>query len=448
MAWLGLGLLVVGAALPALGDPPFWDANVYVHQAQFAAAHGWHLAPWRHPPDIIKPPVFTTFLLGGVSALTGAQWALHLCVLGAALALPLAQRALVRALGGSERVALLAGLLCATAPLFVAQTELVQSDLPMAALATWAWVALVRGRYGAWLLLTTLAVLTKESAYFLSAPALAYFWFKRPPSPRHPLGLPMRELLMAAWPGVVLLLWLAALAAVTGNAIPKLNRDALRPNFVVDALIHQFVEGGRLPLLLLALFGLRRLPWSAAQRATAVGVLALPVLFFAPLPRYMLPGLPWVVSLAALTLDTWPARRRHLTAAALVGLQVIGWFGPSWHSNGGHHLDCNLRFRRLLAVQRQAVQAVAAERPARVVAAFPLFFSFVDPPAEGWLDSPLQTLLPDLPTTSLCKAEFYLDADQTAPTGGALRRLKGALTPWRSFGPSGLQIRVWRIACR
>lgn len=473
LAWTALGLLVTATAAIAFGDPPYWDANVYVNQARFAAAHGLHLAPWRHPPDVVKPPVFTTLVLGTAGALTHAPWALHLCVLGFALALLFGQGALVRALGGSERAALLAGLLCATAPLFVAQAELVQSDLPMTALATWAWVALLRGRTAGWLALSALAVLTKESAYFLAAPAFLFVGLPgdraAPAGDTRPLdtmrgtlarGLDLaapaaaaRRLFVAAWPGLVLLAWLAALHAVTGHALPKLNRDALRPNYVVDALIHQLVEGGRLPLLALALWALA-LPTSAAHArarlATALAVPALPLLFFAPLPRYMLPGLPALCALAALALDAWPRRgRAAAVAAALVVTQVLGWFGPSWHSDGGHHLDCNLRFRRLLAAQREAVRAVAAAHPRRVVAAFPLFFAFTDPPFEGWLPAPIPALVPDpaTPTAALCGADFFVDADQSAPAGETRARLAGALVPWRRFGAPGLSVRVSRIAC-
>ena len=50
--------------------------------------------------------------------------------------------------------------------------------------------------------------------------------------------------------------------------------------------------------------------------ATALGVLALPLLFPAPLPRYMLPGLPLLCALAALGLDALVVRRRALVLAA------------------------------------------------------------------------------------------------------------------------------------
>jgi hypothetical protein len=372
--------------------------------------------------------------------------ALHLAVLAFTLATLVGTRALVLALEGSETAALVAGALVATAPLFVAQAGLVQSDLPMTAFATWAWVALVRRNLVGWFALSTLAVLTKESAYFLCAPALMLEWLRA----GRTLVPTLRRILLPAWPGLVLLAWLACLRALTGSAMPRLNRDALGANFLVDSLIHELIEGGRLPLVVLAVLAiLPRARPTAAMLATGAGVVALPLAFFAPLPRYMLPGLPWLCALAAIALVRCSPRPRALVAGVLLATQVIGWFGPSWHANGGHHLDCNLRYRALLATQREAVRAVAAEHPRAVAAAFPFWFAFADPPVEGWLSSPLPVVLadPSTATDALCAADFFIDADQSAPVDEPRARLEPSLRPWRSFGAPGLGVKVSRIDC-
>jgi hypothetical protein len=439
IGWVAIVMLVVCTTLPTLRDPPFWDANVYVNQGRYAAAHGLDLEAWRHPPDVLKPPLFATLVLGALAAVDTTPLAMHLGVLALALALLAATRSLVRALGGDERQALIAGALCATSPLFVAQAGLVQSDLPMAALATWAWVALVRGRTGAWLLLSALAVLTKESAYFLCAPALVLIWLRAGRS----TAVTVRRALLFAWPGLVLAAWLGVVHALTGNALPRLNRDALGANFILDSAIHQLVEGGRIFLVALAVVALRgrRLAddRDAAVWATAAGIVALPLMFPAPLPRYMLPGLPLLCALAAFGLARLAARPRAIVVAALIVAQVAGWFGASWHANGGHHLDCNLRYRTLLGTQRDALAAVAAEHPRAVAAAFPFWFAL--------RDAGLVPVLADAstPTAALCAADFFIDADQTAPLDDARARLR--LTPWRSFGAPGLSVRVSRIDC-
>ena len=150
IGWIGLVMLVVCTTAPTLRDPPYWDANVYVREGRWAAAHGLSLDAWRHFPDVLKPPVFAALRArrgrrardrGGrgaardAPAVLASRWRCssrcgRWCARSAA----------------DERQALVAGALCAIAPLYVAQAGLVLSDLPMTALATWAWVALVRGR--------------------------------------------------------------------------------------------------------------------------------------------------------------------------------------------------------------------------------------------------------------------------------------------------------------
>ncbi|MCA1663423.1 MAG: hypothetical protein LC659_03995 [Myxococcales bacterium] len=442
VGWLAVVLLVVCTTAPALRDPPYWDCNVYVAEGRWAAAHGLDLAAWRQFPDVLKPPLFAALVLGaGVALDSSSSLAMHLFVLAFALALLAATRSLVRALGGDEPQALLAAALCATAPLFAAQAGLTLSDLPMAALATFAWVALVRGRLAAWLVLSTLAVLTKESGYFLCAPALILEWLRAGRS----LPATLRRTFVFAWPGLVLAAWLVTLHALTGHAVPRLNRDALGANFILDTMIHELVEGGRILLVALAVVELgarRREPRAdgdAAVWATATGLLALPLLFPAPLPRYMMAGLPLLCALAALGAARLPSRPRALVVAAVLVADVAGWFGASWHANGGHHLDSNLRYRTLLATQQEAVRALAAEHPRAVAAAFPLWFSLRDAGVATVLAGGVT------PTAALCGADFFVDAEQSAPVDDAAARVQ--LVPWRSFGAPGLSVRVSRVEC-
>jgi hypothetical protein len=130
---------------------------------------------------------------------------------------------------------------------------------------------------------------------------------------------------------------------------------------------------------------------------------------------------------------------RALVVAFVVAAEVIGWLGPSWHANGGHHLDSNLEYRRLLRTERAVVRAVAAERPRAVAAAFPLYFLFEDAGVPVVLAGAVT------PTEALCRADYFVDADQSAPVDDARDRVH--LTPWRTFGPRGLSVRVSRIDC-
>jgi len=49
------------------------------------------------------------------------------------------------------------------------------------------------------------------------------------------------------------------------------------------------------------------------------------------------------------------------------------------------------------------------------------------------------------PTAALCAADFFVDADQSAPVDDAAARVH--LVPWRTFGAPGLSVRVARIDC-
>src|SRR5207302_4706579 len=137
------------------------------------------------------------------------------------------------------------------------------------------------------------------------------------------------------------------------------------------------------------------------------GVVALPLMFPAPLPRYMLPGLPLLCALATFGLWRLAPRPRALLVGALCVSQIAGWLGASWHANGGHHLDCNLRYRTLLATQQEAVRAIAAAQPRAVVAAFPLWFSLRD------AGVPVVLAGASTPTSALCAADLFVDADQS-----------------------------------
>jgi hypothetical protein len=433
--WAALFALVAGVTAPTLHDPPYWDANVYVHQGHFAATHHFAMRAYREFPDVLKPPVFATLLLGVAGRRPLAQ---HLVVLVFAFATLLGVRALVLALGGDRKAALIGGAFVAASALFLAQAGLVQSDLPMTAFATWAWALLLGDNLVGWFVLSTLAVLTKESAYFLCAPALAFLWLRD-----RNAWATLKKIAVPAWPGIVLVAWLAGLHLLRGHAIPKLNRDALGANFILDSAIHEFVEGGRIALVVAAVFALRRTR-TPALLATALAVAALPLAMPAPLPRYMLAGLPPLAALAALGV-----RDRPRAALAVAALLAMCWFGPSLHANGGHHLDSNLFYRSVLKTERQVVEAVAAEHPRAVAATFPFYFAFSDPPAEGWLAEPIPTVLLDARTATadLCHADFLIDADQSAPADEPRARLQSALVPWRTFGRPGFAVRVFRLDC-
>jgi len=225
--WAALALVVVAVTAPALRDPPFWDANVYVNQGRDIAAHGLDFAHYRYP-DVFKPPVFASAVLGGLSKLTqragrAAPGDAAVRVGRAVGAAPAGARARRQRTGGADR----RRAVCDGAA--VRRTggpgaERSADD----GVRRLAWVMLLEGRLVGWFVLAALAVLTKESAYFLCVPALALVWLRNQRS----LAATARRILCR--PGRGWCWWAGSrrCTLLNGQALPAANRDALRPYYV------------------------------------------------------------------------------------------------------------------------------------------------------------------------------------------------------------------------
>ena len=479
--WLGyLGLWGVAALLllwqkrATFTDPHYWDAlGCYAGQARFLAAHGFDWAAYRQL-EFMRPPGYTG-LLALVIRLGGADRGMQraaTCVLGA-LALP-AVYALTRRLGGATWAAVVAVALCALSPLYMAQLGLLQCDLPAMAWGAVAWALLLSGQRLGFVVAASLAVLSKESAYFLCLPAAVYLYGQAVPVT--PLGrlcwLPLDFRAVArSWPavvpGLVLLAWELLHQQLFRFVIYSGYAHSLGPNHLIGALVHNFIENGRFLLVPLALVPVRR-AWaepgrSAAAReqrlailCTGLAVVALPFLFPGPLPRYMLLSLPMLCALAALGIERLGFLRQTTVAAAICAYQVLSWSGKSWHTNQGHHIDANLSYRRVVMMQRQAAQALAAARPHLVAATFPMYSAIVGPPDDGFLSAPLPAQLasPDLGFAELCRSDYLIEAEPGDPVHGPIATLvKGGaqLELWRRFTDrdedSEVRITIYRIRC-
>ena len=449
-----VGFLV--AKSPTFTDPPYWDSNFNVLQARFIAEHSFDRQVYRAAISPLKPVLFTGTVAAVLRWTYGSMVAVHVLITLLVLILWPGIVALVGELAGPARAGPLAVLLCTVAPLTFAQAGLVQADLAVAAFATWAWVWLLRGRIGLYALFCAAAILCKESGYFLCVPSALYLWLRHrqiQPARRWHLGALLRALWPAAIPGLLLFGWLGFLQWVIGDAIPQANRDAFKPGYLLDALLHSLVEGGRLPIVILACAAVwgkhgQRTP---ARLATLSLALALPLLFPAPLPRYMLPSLPPLCALAALGLWQFAPRRRVMWATAITAALIVSWSAEPWHSEGGHHLDSDLIYRRLLKVQKDAAEALYAERPRLVLAGYPMVNALRNPPADHWLPAPVphEVASGNETLAELCKFDFIVEASQSAPLTADFDRLRAAhaLVPWRSFGGSGREVWIYRIFC-
>ena len=500
LLWLLSAALLILAKWPSFDEAYYWDAvGCYVPQARELARHGFHLSGYRGLP-FIRPPLYTGALAAVMNHLSPAREALRIVtILWCALCLP-AVYAICRGLGGRRAAALLAMVLCAISPIFFSQLGMIQTDLPAAALCACAWALILFRQRAGFALVASLAVLTKESTIFICLPAAlliigrhAELWMpgqkERLAAP--PLLLRLLRAALYAWPTTlpagVLLLWLLLHRHLTGHMVAADHLEAMFSLPTLgNAFLHSFVESGR-PFLVLAatpavihalrcLGELRQQKFHpdlaenadrcAAVLLTALGVLALPIIFSAGLPRYMLLSLPLLCALAALGLQRLTREQRLGATVLLAAALLLGWHGDSIHENGGHHLERNQDYQTLLRLHVQAAQELQAEHPRAVLCAFPMTSILTSQPSDGYLPAPVPAryVNGDEPLSELCQFDFLIEAD-----GGSVQRSKqrlldaGALTLWKRIGePKNLvgartatprwartnhQIRIYRVAC-
>lgn len=451
-----------------LSDPHYWDAlGCYVAQAHYMAQSRFNWAAYHLP--YVRPPLYTGVLAWMIGSGAGSRQALHLLTLAWVATAPAATWFMARRLGAQAAWALFAALLCVLSPVFFSQSGMAQTDLPAAALVAVAWVLALEDRRWLFALVGSLAVLTKESSYFICLPAVVLFYVRElPASRRWDLRAAAVASLPASVPCFMLGAWLLAHRLLTGRFM---GEDHVAAMFnlasTAGALLHNFIEGGRIILVALAiLLLLSTRPRKVEVLTTALAVVSLPILFGGGQPRYMLPSLPMLCVLATLGVERLSPRIRLATLIALPALSVLGWFGESWHENHGCHLESNMAYRQLLRVQHEAAQALAAENPHLVLSAFPMISLLRAPPGDGHLAQPIANRPPrgDESLTELCTFDYVIDSD-----GGsvepALTKLRAAhaITLWRQFGEPGHlvgsrsgtpswaitdhSIRIYRIAC-
>jgi hypothetical protein len=360
--------------------------------------------------------------------------------------------ALTRKLGGSRRAGFCAVALLGIFPTFFAQSGLILSDIPATALMTWAWTALLGGARLEFVLINSLAVLCKEQAYALCFPAFALVFMR---SRKEGLGLP-RALFAAApllIPGALIVPWILLARKLTGTVLFQGSIEALGFRWLPAALHHNFVRGGKLGLWLFA----AHLLWSERavrdegarnRRFTFLAAASLPLVFPAAVTRYMLPSVPLLCALCVIALERASRQLRLFGLAMVSAFFVVAWREPVRVGSGD--IDWNMSYRQVLAVQRQAVFAVTAQAPQRVLASFPIYVALTSVEG-GFVEKavPATAIREGMGLKELCAHTLLVDAQPGNPAAPALEPLlrQGLATPWQSFGPPGFRIVLYRIDC-
>jgi hypothetical protein len=480
LVWAAASVLLLLLKVNTLRDPYWWDAIGCYFAESWQLAFNLKAYLASHP-EYVRAPFLCAVLALTMKYVSTAPWLLHgIAVAVTALALP-ATYALVRQLGGPPRLGIVAAVLVLVTPLYFAQAGLIQMDVPAASLVAVAWLCALRGRVLGYVLLGSLAVLTKESSYFLCLPT-AVLWWARLIKTEHRRPLAPSTLIRvfpAGLPGVTLALWLVAHRQITGHVMSS-DHTVLLGSLPSTAggLLHNFIEGGRWLMTIPALYFLRHI-WRLRgdeERAPPVGrydrlgVLAtgllwlvLPLCFPASLPRYMALSLPALAALAALGIGQLAQPRQAGAATFLVLALIFQWRGDSWHENKQHHLDVNLSYREMNAIDKKVAEALSQAGARAVLTEFPLVDVLGSPPEAGYIDRPIAAhrVSPRPDRAEVCAHDYFIEMDSTDPQTVAAVRAHAELEPFRSFTPPSagrglltppwarrdLTVRVYRIRC-
>lgn len=431
LGWLLASLVLVALKWRMLDDTYYWDELACYFAQVFEMATRLKAFLASHPP-YVRSPLLTSvlaLLYRYVSTARALQHGASLVM--AALTLP-ATYALTCQLGGSRRLGWLSAVLCGLVPAYFAQAGLVQMDLPATGLVTLAFVCALRQNWLGYALLGSMAVLIKESSYWVCLSA-ALFQFLRlwRLERRSPLAIgTLWRLWPTVIPGVVLFLWLLIHRHITGALISSDHTSVLSVSGIRTSFLHNVLEGRRLALTGFAL-GLvvtlyrRRLAAVASESvraqhlaigATLLLWLSLPLCFPGQLVRYMLLALPAQCALATLGLGQLPQRLRLGSTMILALVLASGWRGDSLHANSPCEIEGNLSYRLLLQQHMTVAKRISSAGLHRGLADFPFDSILGSAPIFGYVDTPLA--MTKLSTVrkpqELCAAEFVVVTQNSA----------------------------------
>lgn len=423
--WLLASLALIGLKWRMLGDTYYWDELACYFAQVFELATRLKAFLASHPP-YVRSPLLTSLLAllyRYVSTSRELQHGASLVV--AALTLP-ATFALTCQLGGSRRTGWLAAILCGLVPAYFAQAGLVQMDLPATGLVTLAFVCALRQNWIGYALLGSMAVLIKESSYWVCLASSLFLYLRLWRLERRP-PLALSTLLRLWWtviPGVVLFLWLLVHRHITGSLVSSDHTSVLSVSGIRTSFLHNVLEGRRLALTVFAIGFVVTLyrQWRTAGasetlRARHIAIcstlvlwLSLPLCFPGQLVRYMLPALPAQCALAALGIAGLPQRLRVGTATILALLLASGWRGDSLHANSPCEIEGNLSYRLLLQQHMTVARRIADAGVRRGIADFPFDGILGSTSVFGYVDTPLaMTRLSAIRSPhDLCAAEFVV----------------------------------------
>jgi hypothetical protein len=392
--YLGFAVLLVALHIPYLRMPFHWDE---LGQFVPAALDLYRDGAWVphstlanvHPPGLMAV-LALVWRIFGYSILSARLTILAIAAFGALcsffLAVRLSRRASLQYQGLPAFVAV---LFLVASPLFQAQSMLVLLDLPAMALTALALLLFLDARYATCAAVTTVLVLTKETALTTPLFFAGWLWF---------VDRNRRDALYFVAPVVSLGGWLAVLHQATGNWLgnPEFARfnvsDALSPLHILGTIGRRvwflFIGDGHFLGTLALAFGwsiLRGRDWNIAIGAALSQAAAVTVFGGAGLERYLLPVLPVLYAAIAAAALVYPVRWRTASHTIMVALLVLGWL---WNPPYPFPLENNLAMTDFTALQKDAAAYIQAFAPAFRVASVWPFTAALEHPGFGYVEQP------------------------------------------------------------
>lgn len=391
--------------------PYFWDEAGQFIPAALDILHGGRLIPRSTVPNI-HPPLLAAYL-AGVWRLAGfdpavTRMAMLLVASCGVLAAFLLAVELARGARGTP--AFLAAALLCVSPLFFAQSELAQLDLPAMLFTALALRLFLQNRIPLSAGTCVVLVLVKETG--MVVPLVFAAWLA--------VDRRWRD---AAWfvlPAAALGVWIAALTHTTGYWAGNVDfvrynlLDPLHPVRLAVALARRlyflFVANFHWVGALAILSAWRATPlfrsraWRIAWTLLAAHVAMLTLFGGAVLNRYLLPVLPILFAAMALAI-TALSRIPRLTSSVLLlaGMAVCNWINPLYP----FPFEENLAFRDFVELQREATDYLARWYAGAVVTtAWPMTVELARPEL-GFVDRPLRVqVLPNLAPETFARLDW------------------------------------------
>jgi hypothetical protein len=400
---------------PLLDLPYFWDEAGYYIPAALDFFHRSLLIPKRTLPTGHTPfvPVYlaAAWKVFGCSPIT-TRTAMLLLAFLALVALYALARQIV-----SREVAAWSCLLLALSPLFFVQSTLAHLDLAAGVFTLLATITLLRSRYTWFAIAASLAVLSKETAVVLLPVAWLLLGFRAKVGRTRPARAAW---LWTAFPLLPFLAWTVNYHHATGYWTG--NSEYLRYNLystlsparflltLLRRLYELFVGGFNWVVVLAAIvgsgqarkgsgpmrsdatlepFAARREFYLLAGGLSAAYLLLLSLVGGAVLPRYLLPVVPFIYLISAISI--WRLRK---PIARLVFISALACFVCAWFLNPPYPFpfEDNLAYADFIRLHQQAADFL--ERlpgEPRILTAWPATDELAHP-VLGYIPKPLRVV--------------------------------------------------------